>query len=51
MPSEIITFVGISFIFLYGAVSILEFYGMNVSSYGVYIVFYAFMLLSYVVLS
>ena len=45
-----ITVLGISMLFIYIAVKILDFYGINISQYGSYFFFYLFLLLSYFVL-
>lgn len=50
MQTDTITFVGIFVIFMYGATRMLGFYGMDISSYGVYLLFYAFLFLSFWVL-
>jgi hypothetical protein len=48
--NNIITTLGIFILFSYGIIRILEFYGFDVSSYGVYIAFYSFLLISIFVL-
>ena len=45
-----ITLLGISFIFFYSISQILKFYGIGEEVYGYYLIFYAFMLLSVVIL-
>ena len=45
-----ITVLGISMLFIYIAVKILDFYGINISQYGSYFFLYLFLLLSYFVL-
>lgn len=48
--SQTITLIGVSVIFIYILVQLLTFYGIGSDSYGTYIVFYAFILLSVVIL-
>jgi hypothetical protein len=48
--SSIITLLGITTIISYCIIQILNFYGLSISSYGVYLMFYVFMVLSYIVL-
>lgn len=52
MPSitSMVTTFGISILLIYGLTKIMEFYGMTVSSYGSYIAFYIFILISSYVL-
>lgn len=45
-----ITLLGISLIFFYTISQILKFYGVGEEVYGYYLIFYAFMLLSILVL-
>lgn len=47
---KIISIIGFSIIFLYIIVQILSFYGIGSESYGTYIGFYLFLLLSIVIL-
>ena len=48
--SQTITLIGVSVIFIYILVQLLTFYGIGSDSYGTYIAFYAFILLSVVIL-
>jgi hypothetical protein len=48
--SKTITIIGLSLIFLYIVTQILKFYGIGSDSYGIYLGFIAFMLLSMIVL-
>ena len=48
--TTIITTVGIILLILYSLTRILNFYGIEINTYGVYITFYLFLLLSYFVL-
>jgi hypothetical protein len=45
-----ITLLGISIIFLYSSTKIMEFYGLDTSNYGPYILFFVFMLINILVL-
>jgi len=45
-----ITIIGIFIIIIYSVKSIAEFYGFNISTYGSYIIFYIFLLVSYLIL-
>ena len=45
-----ITLLGVSLIFFYSLTQILKFYGVGEEVYGYYLIFYAFMLVSIVVL-
>jgi hypothetical protein len=45
-----ITLLGISVIFFYSVSQILKFYGVGEEVYGYYLIFYAFMLLSVLIL-
>jgi len=45
-----ITLLGISLIFFYSLIQILKFYGVGEEVYGYYLIFYAFMLLSIIIL-
>ena len=47
---DIITLLGFSIIILYCVVQILKFYGLNEGDYGVYIVFFIFIIVSLIVL-
>ena len=48
--SSLITFVFFSLIFIYIITKILNFYDINASSYGIYLTFFIFILLSIAVL-
>lgn len=48
--SNIITLLGISIIFFYCIVQILNFYGLSISAYGVYLMFFMFMMSTYIIL-
>lgn len=45
-----ITLFGLSIIFFYSLIQILKFYGVGEEVYGYYLIFYAFMLLSILIL-
>jgi hypothetical protein len=45
-----ITLLGISLIFFYSLTQILKFYGVGEEVYGYYLIFYAFMLISILIL-
>lgn len=47
---NVITLIGLSIIFLYSLTQILNFYGISEDVYGVYILFYIFMLVSILIL-
>ena len=47
---KIITIIGFSLILIYSLTRILEFYNINISVYGSYLVFYLFLLICYFVL-
>ena len=49
-PTALISLIGISVIFMYIIIQILNFYGVSADSYGTYIVFYVFLLLSILIL-
>jgi hypothetical protein len=49
-PATLISLIGISVIFMYIIIQILNFYGVSSDSYGIYVVFYVFLLLSIVIL-
>jgi hypothetical protein len=49
-PAALISLIGISVIFMYIIIQILKFYGVSSDSYGTYVVFYIFLLLSIVIL-
>ena len=51
MEIKTLGIVSLSIIFIYGIKTVCEFYGMNISSYGIYISFYLFLLLSYFILN
>jgi hypothetical protein len=44
--SAIITTLGISILLVYGLTKIMEFYGIGINTYGSYIAFYFFLLIS-----
>ncbi len=46
MDSTIITAFGISLLFIYSIIQILQFYGVNIEQYGFYLIFYLFLLVS-----
>ena len=48
--SNIITLLGISLILFYTITTILNFYGVSISAYGIYLMFYVFLIVSMVVL-
>jgi hypothetical protein len=48
--TNIITIVGITIIFLYAIIKILNFYGIGSNAYGVYLTFYIIMLFSILIL-
>ena len=48
--SNIITILGITLIIFYCITQILNFYGISISSYGIYFAFFIFMMISYVIL-
>jgi len=50
MSSKIITVTGISLLFFYCLTKILTFYGVNTNTYGIYISFYLFIILSTLIL-
>jgi hypothetical protein len=50
MTSKTITIVGLSIILLYIIVQLLKFYGVSPDVYGIYLVFYLFLLLCYFIL-
>jgi hypothetical protein len=47
---NIITILGVSAIFFYSLIQILKFYGIGEEVYGYYLIFYAFMILSIIIL-
>jgi len=47
---NIITLLGLSIIFFYSIIQILKFYGIGEDVYGVYILFYIFIIISIMVL-
>ena len=49
-PASLISLIGFSVIFMYILIQILNFYGVTTDSYGTYVAFYIFMLLSIVIL-
>ena len=48
--SSIITLLGLTILFVYCIIQILNFYGVYISSYGVYLMFYLFMVACYIIL-
>uniref|UniRef100_A0A6C0B015 Uncharacterized protein n=1 Tax=viral metagenome TaxID=1070528 RepID=A0A6C0B015_9ZZZZ len=48
--SKLLTFIGFSILFMYVIIQILLFYGVTSDSYGTYIGFYIFLLLSMIIL-
>ena len=50
MSMNNITLLGVSLIFLYSLTQILKFYGIGEEVYGYYVIFYAFMLVSILIL-
>jgi hypothetical protein len=48
--SNIITLVGIALLFFYSIITILNFYGVSISAYGIYLLFYFFLIFSMVIL-
>ena len=48
--SQIITILGVSILFLYCLTQILNFYGIDISIYGIYVSFFIFMIISVIVL-
>lgn len=47
---NVITLVGFSIIFFYSLIKILDFYGVGQEVYGAYVLFYAFIILSIIIL-
>jgi hypothetical protein len=47
---SVITLLGFSVIFFYSIIQILKFYGIGVDTYGVYMLFYAFIIMSIIIL-
>ena len=47
---NIITMVGLSVVFLYSVIQIFNFYGIDQSVYGLYVLFYLFIILCIMVL-
>jgi len=45
-----ITLIGFSIIFFYSLIQILKFYGVNEDVYGIYILFYIFIIISILIL-
>lgn len=45
-----ISLLGITLLFMYSTTKLMDFYGIDVSAYGSYFVFYLFLLLSYFIL-
>jgi hypothetical protein len=50
LASKVITIIGLSLIFFFTIIKILNFYGIDSSSYGTYLLFYALIVLSIIVL-
>jgi hypothetical protein len=50
MTNKTITLLGVFVLISYGLIKVLEFYGIGISNYSTYLAFYAFLLLSYLVL-
>lgn len=50
MSSKIITILGISLLFFYCLIKILTFYGVDTNTYGIYLSFYLFIVLSTLIL-
>jgi hypothetical protein len=48
--ARIITIIGLTIIFFYTIIQILKFYGVSASVYGTYLLFYATMILSILIL-
>lgn len=48
--SNVITLLGISMIFFYSIIQILKFYGLKEENYGIYLLFYMFLIVSIIVL-
>jgi uncharacterized membrane protein len=48
--ARIITIIGLTIIFFYTIIQILKFYGVSSSVYGTYLLFYATMILSILIL-
>jgi hypothetical protein len=48
--SNIITLLGIALLLFYSIINILNFYGISISAYGIYLLFYIFLIVSMVVL-
>jgi hypothetical protein len=48
--SSIISILGVSILLFYAIVNILNFYGISESVYGIYLLFYVFMIVSMIVL-
>ena len=47
---NLITFIGISIIFFYSLTNILRFYGVGEDVYGIYVLFYIFIIISSLIL-
>lgn len=48
--ANVITLLGISMIFFYSIIQILKFYGLKEENYGIYLLFYMFLIVSIIVL-
>ena len=47
---KLISFLGVTLLFMYASSKIMDFYGIGSSAYGSYFAFYLFLLLSYFIL-
>jgi len=47
---HLITILGITVLYLYCATKILDYYGIDESTYGVYVMFYVFLMLNIIIL-
>jgi hypothetical protein len=47
---NIITLIGLSIVFFYSMIQILKFYGIGEDVYGIYLLFYAFLVISILIL-
>jgi hypothetical protein len=45
-----ITLIGISIVFFYSLIQIMKFYGVGEDSYGIYLLFYIFIIISILIL-
>ena len=46
LDNNIITMLGLTILLVYGITQILTFYGININTYGSYLVFYLFILIT-----